>query len=902
MNAMNEIKETLRRISGVCLREFSSSAASPTAWVFLVIFLVLSAFCSFIASGVFASGQADLSAFFDWMPWLFLFIVPALGMPLWADERRSGVFELTLSFPARLWELVAGKYLAGMLLLTTAVLLTASTPLTALYLGEPDLGAILCGYAGTLLTGSVFLSVSCFCSSLSRSQTASFLLSLLLCGILMFIGWPELNDFLLPYLPQSVMDMISFCAILPHYQAFQRGILDSGEVIYCAASTLLFLYLTGTSLKFASAGIGNLFAPGTLREASTGRMLRKVLISSLLAFYAFFCVNITASTFRLRFDLSSDRAYSLSPEARALAASLNTPATIRFYATKKGTKMPPALKKYAERVEWLLNEFRNASDGKLSLQLLDPEPDSPDEEAALLEGVKPLPLNTGERVFLGLSVSCADRTVPIPFLSPQQEKTLEYEIARAALNVTRKEKPVVGVLSSLPVMGDLHPQQAGTVRAAGSADPDGQQKKNQPERPWYAINELARDMNVLPLSPDVSEIPGNVSALLIIQPCALPRKTLYAIDQYLLRGGRLAVYLDPRSLYSILKTRQDFSYMERTESDLEPLLSAWGLAYNKTLMAADMNFALRVSRPDRNITNPLALKLTADAISKESPLTASLNSVSLYFSAVLPVVREVEGLHYETLLQTSENSQIVSALIDRPELVIRHFTPSGIRYPLALRISGIFPGAFPSGPPDAVVPDAENKHLRSSARPSEVILFGDSDMIFNDACVRTVQDALGQTSLIRQDDNLALFQNVMDHLCGSSSLSAIRGRVPMSRPLTRINEIKARAELAYKDRILSLQRNLAEAQNRVRRIQDYLTASGGEARLSEEQKREIREYSSRVAEFKRELKELNLQLKADLDRLDNLVRGVNLILVPLLVAVAGILWSAVRLSKWRKRK
>ena len=160
---------TFHRIRAVAVRELAASAASPTAWVFLIIFLVLAGFCAFVAGNVFASGQADISPFFDWLPYLFLLIVPALAMPMWAEERRVGVFELTLSFPASIAELVIGKFAAGFILLAAALLLTFSIPLTAWVLGSPDTGAILCGYAGVLLLGSVYLAMSSFCSALSRS-------------------------------------------------------------------------------------------------------------------------------------------------------------------------------------------------------------------------------------------------------------------------------------------------------------------------------------------------------------------------------------------------------------------------------------------------------------------------------------------------------------------------------------------------------------------------------------------------------------------------------------------------------------------------------------------------------------------------------------------------------------
>lgn len=211
---------SLRKIRAVWQREFLAEAASPTAWVFLVIFLELSAFLTFIMSGLFSYGQADLSPFFEWFPWLFLFIIPALGMPLWSEERKTGSFELSLSFPVTLWELALGKFLAGMTLLLIALLLTVSVPLTALYLGRPDPGAIVCGYFGALLLGAVYLAVSCFCSALSKSQTASFLFSLVICAVFMTIGLPVVLDMGLLFLPEwlvSVFPIWRSCLIIRRF-------------------------------------------------------------------------------------------------------------------------------------------------------------------------------------------------------------------------------------------------------------------------------------------------------------------------------------------------------------------------------------------------------------------------------------------------------------------------------------------------------------------------------------------------------------------------------------------------------------------------------------------------------------------------------------------------------------
>ncbi len=883
------MKRSIRVICAVWRKEFFSAAASPAAWVFLVIFLELAAFLSFIVSGLFSYGQADLEPFFRWLPWLFLFIVPALGMPLWAEERRTGTFELSLSFPATLRELAAGKFLAGLTQLGIALLLTASIPLTALYLGQPDAGAIFCGYAGAFLLGAICLSVSCFCSSLTHSQTASFLLSLVICTLFMTAGAPEVLEAASLYLPDTLVNVLAYCAFLPHYQSFQRGFIDSSDLVYCLSTTLFFLYLAERSLAFAAAGTGNLFAPGALSERSTRRAIRSFLAGILLALYALVCVNLGGSAFQFKADLSMDGAYSLSPEAKAFAAELKTPAVIRFYASTSSAQMPAAFKHYAERIQWLLRSLCEASHGKLTLQVLDPEPDSEDEQAAYLEGIAPIKIHTGDRVYMGLSVSSADKCLAIPFLSLQRENLLEYEIIRTVLNTTSRERPKIGVMSAFNVMG--------TPIASGLQQYDAEKPKVF-EHSWYVISELAADYDLVRVPLDAGEIPADLAALLVIHPVGVTERALYALDQYLMRGGKMAVFLDPRSFYAVLKLKQDYSMSEKITSSLEPLTAAWGLAYNPSIIAADLVYAHRRMLPDRMVSNPSALELNGDAISRETPLTSLLQSLHMWFTAPLEI-HPPPGLKAEVLVSTSPNSQLVSAYIaERPELVLRNFKPSGKAIPLALRLSGTFPGAYPKGAPLVT----NQPHLTRSSGDSVVFLFGDSDMLFNDLCVRTVNDAYGQKTLVRLNDNAALLQNIMEQLSRTGdSLAKIRGRNPMSRPLTKYNEIRARAELSYKNRIQDLERELRLSEQKVKMIQNEVKTSSGSLELTPEQQAQLRDYSFKLSQVRRELKEVRQRLRADMNRIDTVLRIVNMVCVPLLVALTGIVWAFVRFSKWRRR-
>lgn len=884
---------TFHRIRAVAARELASSAASPTAWVFLIIFLVLAGFCAFVAGNVFASGQADISPFFDWLPYLFLLIVPALAMPMWAEERRIGVFELTLSFPASIAELVVGKFAAGFLLLATALLLTFSIPLTAWVLGSPDTGAILCGYAGALLLGSVYLAMSSFCSALSRSQTASFLLSVFLCGIFLFMGLPSLLEMASGWMPDRLSALIASCAFLPNFQGYQKGLIDSAEVIYALTLTGFFLALTVFVLEFGSSGFVALTAPGAFTDSALRRALKDLAKKTAYVLVLTISLNIIAGTWRMRVDVSSDRAYSISEGASRIAADPGVPVTLRFYASLSNPAMPAQLKKYAERVRWLLEEFAASSNGKVSLVVIDPEQDSIDEEAAMMDAILPRQTAAGDRLFLGLSATRADRVAAIPYLAPEQEPLLEYEIARIVLAAATEERPVVGVISPFKVLG-VQPDMAKIRQSAGDAPV-------RMEPAWYSMTELKRSFELRELPADIPEIPADVKTLLLINPVGLAPRALYAIDQYLLRGGHAAVFLDPRSFYAALKSRTDYTLLDKIESDLQPLLPAWGVAYKPSMMVADMLSAYRKTLPDRMITNPMALNLAPARISRTNPLFANLNAISMYFTGFFHVLPR-EGVEYETLLTSSKESQLVSSLLgNRPELVLRNFKPADEEYPLALRISGKLTSAFPGGAPDRSALPAGYKHLPIGTRDAEIYLFSDSDMLFNDVCVTAYTDTFGQKAWRRANDNVAMLQNVMESLGGSRQLSGIRNRVPMSRPLTKINRLKADAELKYKNRILELERDFAQAQARLNALKRAEEADPDSADAAARRK-ETQSFQIKVAAARRELKEMRANLKSDLDRLDTRIRILNIVVVPAALALIGVAWSVIRLSRGRRKK
>ena len=866
------MKHSILRISAVARREISASLASPAAWVFLVLFLVMSGICTFVASDILAVGQADLSGFFNWMPWLFLFLVPALGMPFWSEERRTGTFDLTLSYPVTISELVLGKYLAGMFLLAAALLFTLSTPITVYRLGSPDTGAVLCGYFGALMIGSAFLAVTSFCSALTKSQTASFLLALMLCGILVFTGWDRIAVLIRQYLPGPVADGIASLSIIPHYQAFQRGLLDTTEIVYCLSITILFLFCTGSALAFSAGGTPGLLTPGALFDGKTWKSLGRLAGGILTAFYCFFCILYAAGSFHARIDCTSDRAYSLSKLSRKLVRELPDKVSIRFYLSSESTDMPGLYRQYGERVRWLLSELAGASEGKIELSVISPETDDHGEEAALLDGVRPVRSQTGEGFYLGLAVSCGAADEVIPFLFPQKESLLEYSVIQKIRNVAAKKRKVVGLMSEFPLLGRMPEPQHGIPAFPA----------------WHIFREIAGDYEFAEIPLDTPEIPEDVDVLLVIHPVSIGKSGENAVRQYLARGGRAVIFLDPKSSFAEASARKDYSMMDKVRSDLPELLPEWGFTFDPESMAADLVFKLdRIGSSGVRQTVPSALRITREGISRSSDCCARLNTIWMNYAGVPELTDSRDGLTYELLLHTSRKACVVPVSARQEQVFAEFKNTEREPLPLAWHVSGVFPSSGPES---------------GERKAGELWLFFDTDMLFHDACVIQTQDDFGQRLLLRCSNNITLFQNVLEAAAGLESLAELRSRVPMNRPMRAIREAREKAELQFRDDILSLMREYEKESRTVDMIRRTMLANPGRIQLTPVQEKLLLTHARREAEFKREVKEFRSRLKMELDAISADARWLNIVIMPAAAALLGLLWGLSRKIVWRRRK
>ena len=850
----------MRNALTVFKREFKSYFDSPVAYVFLTAFLALVGFLTFGVARFYEARQADLTAFFFWHPWVYLLLIPAATMGTWADERRNGTIEQLLTLPLTVWEALAGKFLAAWAFIGIALALTFPVALTAGYLGSPDWGTVVCGYLGSLLLAGAASAIGVFASSLSRSSVVGFVISLVMVFLLLIIGFDPVTGAIAAWgVPMGLVDGLAGCSLLTHFEALRRGVVDLADVGYYLGVIVFFL----AAAKTVTDG---------RRGASKGAI--GLVLVAVIAVAA----DVVLAKLPLRADLTAERLYTLSEGSRAVLGQLDKDVTLKYFVSSSAAEMPMALKTYATQVENLLEEYDRAAGGALAIEKFDPKPDSDAEEWAQRYGVEPQSVNPfGSPIYFGLVAVCGDKEETLGTLPPRTEATLEYDITRLVTRVAWPERPVVGVMTS--VEGVL-----------AKADPRRMQMRRPPQG-WAAFGELAKDYDVREVPPTVEEIDPAVKTLVVLHAKNLTDKTLYAIDQFVCRGGKLIACVDPMSLKTLLSQPQNQMMMGggNEPSTLGKLFEAWGVTFDPKQITCDLAAATKLNNGQGMVNDePAFLTLGADNMEKSDLLVSRLTQVMFPFAGAFAFDGKDSDLVFTPVITTSSEH---SAETDAMGMMMgggsRSAKPDGKARVVAARLSGTFKTAFPKGP------DGTNDVSNAVASgKSAVMLFADSDFLADAFCVRLPRTPVGNMAQ-PMNDNLALFSNVIEQFAGRAELIGVRTRGASNRPFTVVDRLEAEAMAKWQKKEAELQSRLAEAQRRISELQSQ--KSGSERMLlSREQQQEIVKFRKAQAETRRELKGVRKELTADIDSLGARLKGINIALMPALVVLFGLFRGFLR--------
>ena len=636
------------------------------------------------------------------------------------------------------------------------------------------------------------------------------------------------------------------------------------------------------------------------------RLYRNSFVVIALAVASLVAVNVFAYFYYSRVDLTQAKSYTLSDGTRDILKKLQAPVTIRFYFSQSEAGMPLVLKGYGRRVQDLLIEYRNASGGKISIEISDPQPDSDLEETATLDGVQAQSLDNGDRFYLGLAVKQGDRKSAMSNIAMDRERLLEYDITRAIASVTEKEKTVLGVMSPMPVFGNSGFPMMGVP----------------PSPKQVFISELERDYKVVQVPMDGKDIDPQVKVLLVHHPRGITEHAEYSIDQFVMRGGKLIALVDPFAFFDVAPGQRG---MEPTgiPSNLERLTKAWGISLDTTKMLSDMQYM--VGKGPSAL--PTLLSLNDSAYDQTDVATARLGGTLFPFIGAF-TGQPVAGLKQEVLMHSSKYSALIEAARgqDRGDKATAGFKAAGQELPIAIRLQGKFNTAFPDGRPPKPKPEkkpedeaAKDKpagdekpateaaaapaeaaqkpveevpevfapHIAKAIADNSLVLIADTDFI-NDGAAVQVQDVLGQRLVYPINGNLAFVQALVDQYAGDAALISLRTRQSATRPFTVIKEMETRAQQAYTEKIKDIQDSLQATQEKLQALQKTapaLGAAAGAAILTKEQQTEVDRFRKVAAEKRRELKEVRKDLRADSDALQFWIKVLNIALIPALLVV-----------------
>ncbi|EHL98672.1 hypothetical protein HMPREF9946_03527 [Acetobacteraceae bacterium AT-5844] len=603
---------------------------------------------------------------------------------------------------------------------------------------------------------------------------------------------------------------------------------------------------------------------------------------------------------RARIDLTQQRLYTLSDGTRQVLAGLHDPVTLRlFYSSRLGSQVP-VYGSYADRVREMLQEYASISNGKIRLEYLDPEPFSETEDRALAYGIQGVPIDqSGEQVYFGLSgTNLLDDERVLPFFQPDRERFLEFDLTRLIYELSNPRRPVMGTLSALPLAGD---PRAMMMRVPGAG------------QPYAVINQLRQFFTVKDVAPTAQVIDPDIQILLVAQPQGLPDATLYAIDQFVMRGGKLFVMTDPHSEGQTVRPGPTGQPPSDTSSNLNRLLNAWGIETPTDKVVLDLRGAWRVraAPTDRvQAVDYLAwFNTTGDSLNHGDVATADLQQVT-FASAGEVLKRDGASIELTPLITSSPEAMLIDAASVRqspnPSQILAGFKPDGQRHVLMARARGMLRSAFPEGPP-ALPEGAPARpadfpaHRAESDGPANLVIANDSDVLEDRFWVQT-QDFFGQQVATPFSDNGALIANLADTLAGGDALIGLRSRGESLRPFGVVDELRRGAEARYRQTEQGLTQKLQATERRLRELRQGTPGTGDRNQatntvITPEQRAEIDRARADIVATRGQLRNVQLELRRDIENLETRLRILNIAAVPALLTVFAIGLAVVRIRR-----
>jgi len=612
-------------------------------------------------------------------------------------------------------------------------------------------------------------------------------------------------------------------------------------------------------------------------------LLKRGSAQVMLAVLLFLSIMVVSDRYMrsLRIDLTADKLYTLSTGSKALLGSMEDQVTFDFYFSKQQATPYPQLLNYGKRVEDMLRALAAASNGRIQLSIIDPEPFSEAEDNAVAAGLKGAPLSDGSMLYLGLKISDElDGEASIPFFTQERENFLEYDLVKllATLDTTSKKK--LTLLTSLPMQYGAGGQQA---MMAGQA------------QPYVIYQQLGEFFDVEDLSADFAALPEDTDILMLVHPPSLSDAQLFQIDQFVLKGGRAIVFLDPHS--EVINPHAQ----EPSASTLGPLLEAWGVVMPQGKIVGDASLAQRVQLggygPDSVKDYVFWLAIRGAFMARDDVVTGPIDALNFASAGALEPI-DAATTRFMPLVTTSNVSMLYDASRalgePDPDALIRDLEPGGKALTLAARVSGPAKTAFP----DRAVSAGPVSEPALQEGNINIVVGSDTDL-FEDRFWVQLQDLLGQRIVVPIAGNGSFILNLADHISGSEALLELRGRGISKRTFDVVDRLRREAETLYSQQEQALQSQMNATEIRIAELEAQKPE--GATVMSSEQEVEIEHFRDQLLETRKALREVNRNLRSEIDGLGTRLAFINILLVPIIIVFIALVRLLMRRRVAAKR-
>ena len=619
---------------------------------------------------------------------------------------------------------------------------------------------------------------------------------------------------------------------------------------------------------------------------------KSITLTGLLVLAGLFLVvNMASNTLftSIRADLTENELYTLTEGTRNIIANIDEPITLYLFFSDKASEDVPQLRTYATRVKELLQEYVQLSKGSIILNIVDPVLYSEEEDQAGVFGLQGIPAgNTGANIYFGLAASNAvGDTEIISFFQPQREQFLEYNVSKLIYTLSNPKKPVIGFHTRLPMFGGFDVE---TARMTTE---------------WVIVTQLRQLFVLKQLDVIANKIDDDVDILMVVHPKDLGEPALYAIDQFVMRGGKVLFFVDPHSEIDT-PVREQNSPLEvkgGRSSNVKQLFDAWGIEYNPTSVVLDRKYALMVGGAQQGTARHYGLLgIGRENLDAEDVISSELELISLGIAGHVKA-RPDSSIQFTPIVASSQDAALVDAAQFRflPDInqLSNNFNPTKESYTFIGRVQGRLSSAFPSGRPAMEEEEGETvpPHLASTADHANLMVITDTDMLSDRMWVQ-VQEFFDQKIFNSWANNGDLIINTIDNLTGSTDLISIRGRQTSSRPFIKVEELRLAADQKFRATEASLQAKLTETEQKLVELQK-LREDSNTLVLSKEQEAEIERFQQEKFNVRKQLRQVRHNLDLDIERLGTKLKFINIGLVPIIISIVALILSIMR-SKRRK--